>query len=300
MLSTSVAQPALGTRTGASWLSSIWLELTGRCQLLCSHCYAQAGPRRAQGSMMSADWMRVIDQAADLGTSTVQMIGGEPLLHPHLPQFVLQALTKGLAVEVYSNLYAVPPSLWERFERPGVSLATSVYSGRSDEHDGITGRVGSHQRTMSNIREAHRRGIPVRVGIVVMQEGQDVAGALGAVRALGVDDVRVDRLRQVGRGVRDAEPGVDQLCGACATGRLAILPDGEVTPCVFARWLVVGNVRLSSLAEIHTGAATVRRELAEQFSRRSPSLRLCPPDRDQDGGCPPLQCDPILKCDPTK
>jgi hypothetical protein len=32
-------------------LSFLWLEITGRCQLACRHCYAESGPRGTHGSM---------------------------------------------------------------------------------------------------------------------------------------------------------------------------------------------------------------------------------------------------------
>jgi MoaA/NifB/PqqE/SkfB family radical SAM enzyme len=66
-------------------LSFIWLELTGKCQLQCRHCYADSGSRGTHGSMTRADWTRVIDEAVDLGLSLIQFIGGEPTLHPDLP-----------------------------------------------------------------------------------------------------------------------------------------------------------------------------------------------------------------------
>ncbi|WP_323137983.1 radical SAM protein [Streptomyces sp. NBC_01433] len=59
------------------------IELTSRCQLGCPHCYAQAGPTRGRSTLTVADWHRVISEAAALGTTTLRMIGGEPLLHPH-------------------------------------------------------------------------------------------------------------------------------------------------------------------------------------------------------------------------
>jgi MoaA/NifB/PqqE/SkfB family radical SAM enzyme len=101
-------------------VSFIWLEVTGRCQLECQHCYAASGPSGTHGSMTSADWRRVIDEAAGLGVGMVQFIGGEPTLHPDLPELLDHALAGGLAVEVFSNLVHVTPSLWERFTRPGV------------------------------------------------------------------------------------------------------------------------------------------------------------------------------------
>ncbi len=281
-------------------LASIWLELTGRCQLSCAHCYAASGPSGTHGTMTDDDWRRVIDEAAGMGVRLVQFIGGEPTLHVGLPALVRHAVGRGLAVEVYTNLVRVPDELWAMFELEGVSLATSYYSAMPDVHNRITQRR-SHARTRAGIAEAVKRGIPLRVGVVEMMLGQGVEEACADVRALGVTDVRVDRLREVGRGVRAGGPGMDQLCGQCASGRLAVSPDGDVWPCVFSRWLVVGNVRRSSLLEINDGAGTaaVRGDLAEHFASRRGPFALCQPDRDKDGGCGPL-CDPVIKCGPDK
>ena len=36
-------------------LSFMWLELTGKCQLACGHCYADSGPAGTHGTMTAAD-----------------------------------------------------------------------------------------------------------------------------------------------------------------------------------------------------------------------------------------------------
>jgi hypothetical protein len=53
----------------------------------------------------------------------------------------------------------------------------------------------------------------------------------------------------------------------------AISPDGAVWPCVFSRWLPVGNVLDDTLAAILAGteAERVRCELAEAFAGRDVS-----------------------------
>lgn len=180
-----------------SIVSFLWLEITGRCQLSCSHCYADSGPIGTHGAMTTEDWRRVIDQAAALGVNMVQFIGGEPTLHPDLPVLIDHSLTAGVRVEVFSNLVHVPPSLWETFGRPGVGLACSYYSDRPRQHARITGTAGSHARTRANIVEAVRRSIPLRVGVVDVGDGQRVEQAITELRALGVSEVGYDRLRQV-------------------------------------------------------------------------------------------------------
>ncbi|MGH3773242.1 MAG: radical SAM protein [Pseudonocardiaceae bacterium] len=112
----------------------LWCELTSRCQLSCQHCYAESGPSGTHGTMRPADWVRVLNQATDLGVQMVQFIGGEPTLYPDLAHLVACALQRGLEVEVFSNLVHVTDALWQVFCRPGVSLATSYYSDDPDQH----------------------------------------------------------------------------------------------------------------------------------------------------------------------
>lgn len=292
-----------------SGVSFVWLEITGKCQLECAHCYAESGPTNTHGSMTTVDWRRVIDQAAALGVSMVQFIGGEPTLHPELLGLVNHALTAGLEAEVFSNLVHVTPTLWEMFERPGVRLACSYYSDDASQHTAVTGRTGSHARTRANIVEALRRLIPLRVGVIDLGDGQRIDAAIAELEVLGVADVGFDRLRQVGRGVREQRPSMDQLCGHCASEVLAVAPDGTVWPCVFSRWLPVGNVLTSSLAEILVGGpvAEVRNQLTAHFTAEAepgkagdcnPHCNPCDP-RCQPG-CHP-NCNPACQpnCSPT-
>ncbi|HLH70076.1 MAG TPA: SPASM domain-containing protein, partial [Candidatus Dormibacteraeota bacterium] len=108
----------------------------------------------------------------------------------------------------------------------------------------------------------------------------------------GVAGIGVDRLREVGRGARDCAPDLDQLCGHCGEGRLAISPNGEAWPCVFARWLVLGNVRTTSLADLHRRARPVRERLQREFHSLARSTRCPPSDGNPCGG--PL-CIPHLR-----
>ncbi|MGA4844432.1 radical SAM protein [Streptomyces sp. G45] len=230
------------------------LEITRRCQLTCaSHCYAEAGPARGHGSMTGDDWRNVISDAARVGVEMVQLIGGEPTTHPQFTALLTHALNCGLAVRVFSNLYRVRLEWWALFAHPRVTLATSYYSDDPDEHDAITGRGGSHDRTRANILEAVRRDIPIKVGIIHMREGQRSDQARAEMESLGVTHVRVDRVREVGNAAvkADALPSVTQLCGSCGQGRAAVGPDGQVWPCVLSRFLhPAGNVRTSRLADV--------------------------------------------------
>lgn len=290
-------------------LRFVWLEITGKCQLQCVHCYAGSGPRGTDGAMALADWTRVIDESAQLGGRMVQFIGGEPTLHRHLPELVNHALRKRMDVEVFSNLVQVTPRLWEVFAQRGVRLATSYYTSDPSQHASITRYRGSHARTRGAITEALRRSIPLRVGLIDIHQGRGIDRAHAELVAMGVRDIEIDRVRNVGRGARDNRPDMEQLCGGCGQRQVAVAPDGAVWPCVFARWMTVGNVRRASLPEIIGGTAMTdaRRHLDVHFRRRVPSTPCVPNMCDPQCGpsCSPAcrpqsNCRPVGACVPTE
>ncbi|MGH3280452.1 MAG: radical SAM protein [Trebonia sp.] len=277
---------ALGTETATmpNVPRFLELEITGVCNLSCTHCYADSGPRGGHGTMTAEDWEQVIDQAAALGVRTVQFIGGEPVIAPHFGRLVRYALAASLDVNVFSNLARrVTADLWELLASPGVSLSTSWYTADPADHARITGSKTAWAATRANIAGAVRHGIPVRAAIIDgITPGQDAVAAEAVLRAIGVTEIRVRPVQGAGRAAsegRENDPA--ELCGHCGTGRAAILPDGQLTPCVIGRWMHTGNVKEMPIADILAGQAW-RDALASVPRMADP----CPPASDGND-CPP-------------
>ncbi|MEU8626316.1 radical SAM protein [Streptomyces sp. NPDC048669] len=271
-------------------IQSLELEITGKCQLSCTHCLSESSPQATHGTMTPEDWRTVIIDAAALGIHTIQLIGGEPTVHPHWREFTVLALSLGRHVEIYSNLYTVHDSWWSLFSRGGVTLATSYYSDDPEEHDRITGKPGSYVRTRCNIREAVNRGITIRAGIVDVLPDQRVIEARAELESMGVKQIKTDRVRAVGRAALPGwKPTLDEMCGRCTRGRAAILPDGDLAGCVLSRDFPVGNVRETRLADLLGGKDW------EALAARIPLpvWAACPPDDSND--CAPASTD---SCDP--
>ncbi|MFD7552487.1 radical SAM protein [Streptomyces sp. NPDC059816] len=274
-------------------LSFLAIEITSRCQMSCpSHCYAQAGPTRGHGAMRTGDWRRVITEAAGLGATTVQVIGGEPSLRPDFTGLVEHALEVGLRVRVYTNLLRVRAAHWSLYEHPRVDLACSYYSDDATEHDRVTGRAGSHAATRGNIVEALRRGIRVKVGIVELSGGQRVESARAEMKNLGVHEVHVDRVRPFGNAAGARLPDTSALCGRCGNQRAAILPDGQVAVCEMGRHLTAGSVAGgTSLASVLGSARWAA--MAASVPRRT-STDPCAPDCEPSASdsCAPAKAKP--------
>jgi len=307
--------------TDGNTLDFLWLEITGRCNLTCTHCYALSSPQGTHGIMRGADWERVLIQAKELGCHRIQFIGGEPTTYLHLTHLIRFAASLHLQIEVFSNLVIVKPDLWQVFEECHVSIATSFYSVHPSIHEAITHGPHSFQRTVSNIQQAIERGLPLRAGLIEMREDQDIEETKRFLRMLGVQRIGYDTIRAVGRGSTSLQ--VDQpeqaLCGACARGKACVIPSGDVYPCVFSRWLSLGNVCQQPLKEILTGQNTIRtREKLQVFFNQRETARNCMPGTeaalqtqdltsllsyspdDCEPFCEPWECSPdIPPCQPN-
>lgn len=279
------------------------LEITRACQLTCTHCLSSSHPGAGHGEMMLTDWTNAIISARDLGAERIQLIGGEPTVSPYWTRLLEYALDLGLEVQLYSNLYNVTERAWTLLARPGVTLATSYYSDVAAEHDQITRKAGSYARTRANIVKALELGISVQVGIVRIIPGQRADEAKAELVALGVLEplITVDKVRPVGRA--NPRAGADapaaELCGRCGDGRLAILPDGTVAPCVLGRALRAGN-----LLEKGTTLASVLRSAAwDEHMRRIPRAEKdpCTPAQNDGSDCTPAStpaCAPAYSTPP--
>ncbi|MFD4243610.1 radical SAM protein [Streptomyces sp. NPDC058525] len=273
------------------------LEITGRCQLTCpALCYAGSGPTRDHGSMTEEDWNRTIDEAATLGAKDIQLIGGEPTLHPAFARMLQRAVDAGLRVRVYSNLLQIRSDHWRLFEHPNVRLATTYHSSLAAEHDAVTGRTGSHKATRANIAEAVRRGIRLKVAVLDRGDHERAERARAEMQALGVHEVHVSDVRAVGNAAGTAIPSTASLCGRCGGQKAAVLPNGNVSVCEMGRFLTAGSVKNTSLASVL--ASDRWAEVTASIPRRA-GAALCPPDcaPNDDSACGPDNSGPCGPAD---
>jgi MoaA/NifB/PqqE/SkfB family radical SAM enzyme len=305
MLSAAEARDV--TNSGASPLDGLrflWLELTNRCNLSCAHCYAESGPHPSRKDVLTtADYQRLLEEAAVLGCRAVQFIGGEPTLHRGLPELIEQARALGYEdIEVYTNGTVLPDRLLRCFVENDVDVAVSVYADDPDVHDAVTGRIGSHRRTIANLRRMVAAGLEIRVGLIAMDVNKDrVDQTVSFLRELGIENVGVDHARKVGRGeeVSHGDSGLQALCGHCWRGSLCVAPDGTVSPCIMSKAWPIGSTAETRLADLISSRRLLEvRDLIRtkvwmvqqaNLDCRPDGCNPCPPQ----GGCQP--CPPICK-----
>jgi radical SAM protein with 4Fe4S-binding SPASM domain len=263
------AQPTLHP---SGTLDFLWIELTGICNLRCLHCYARAGEAPLADEIGTDRWLEILEEAADLGCRNVQFTGGEPGIHPDLLGLIRRARRAGFEfIEVFTNGTLLSEAILDGLAEAGVHVAMSVYSHDPDIHDAITGVPGSHASTLRTMRSLLRRGVPVRVAVIVLRLNEDgLEETVRSIRALGVESVKVDTVRPTGRGrdpslqpVRWASQMTSPRFGppggrTCWSGKLAVDSRGSVYPCIFDREDALGDLSRQSLGEVISSSAVHR------------------------------------------
>ena len=90
------------------------LIITDICNRSCPYCFAALktgqgesdetmAPEQASKNLSDDDFERYLDFLKASGEKSLKLLGGEPTVHPNLPNFVRRGIEEGLEVTIFSN-----------------------------------------------------------------------------------------------------------------------------------------------------------------------------------------------------
>jgi uncharacterized Fe-S cluster-containing radical SAM superfamily protein len=197
-------------------LRSLWFQVTGTlCNLACRHCFNASGPRNPWLGMLDAAVVhRSLREAEALGVREVYFTGGEPFLHPALPDLLVAAL-RIAPVTALTNGTLIGNAMAERLARIAggtrysLELRVSLDAPTAEANDAVRGR-GSFAKALTAIRALAARGLPPIVTATEIVAGSEPGALYARLRALlleaGVERPRIKILpvlplgRCAGRG----------------------------------------------------------------------------------------------------
>src|SRR5213594_945402 len=83
---------------------SAQMELTFKCNHLCSFCYNAPNGQR---EMTTAEIKAGLEKIADFGVLYLTLTGGEPMVRPDFFDITAYARELGFAIRIYSNGYLI-------------------------------------------------------------------------------------------------------------------------------------------------------------------------------------------------
>jgi radical SAM protein with 4Fe4S-binding SPASM domain len=271
-------------------LASLFVYVTNRCNLSCSHCYRPG----ASGDDIPLDpYRKMVDELREMGGTGITLTGGEPLLHPRIRE-LLSYGGKHSAMSLLTNgvlLDKETASFLSGLENAHIQV--SIDGSRKDIHDAIRGK-GAFENALKGIGYLQEAGLGAKINLcatIMARNLSDLPQIIDLAGKLGVPGVRFLPLRRKGRagGMAGAaaegytdffdhifnaratpSPAIEVSCGLsgfmlalpdrtpsddawCPVGKkLVVTPQGDAYPCALLEEeeFALGNVFRKGLAGV--------------------------------------------------
>jgi radical SAM protein with 4Fe4S-binding SPASM domain len=311
----------------------VQLYPTTRCNQRCHFCFnsdSLATPRlrRSAGrpgtasDLSYSDALRLLDILESHGIREIDVMGGEPLILPWMPDFVDISVGKKLTVNLStngSNIRAI--SRFKNREPGECRIGISLEGSTAKRHNVITN--SSHfDAAVGSIRHLVSRGLhPIAKTVLTKRNAADIQEIVALLRGIGVrryyiihmDLLSTDRILRKDllgfqefvsfyRKLKEANPDMDIFkvhasCFSkhhlpdgvrCAGGvrKLSILPDGSVFPCNLFHGFEefnLGNIFKDDFSAIWNNPILKR---FREYLGNKCDIDDCPHRTSCTGGCP--------------
>ncbi len=131
-------------------LLSLDIELTKLCNLRCVYCYANSS-KKSKGELQLSEVYQIINEAKDLGLKTLNLTGGEPLLHEGYFQIAKYAYEHDITILLFTNGTLLTKSIANKLMDFRISPCIKLDSLSPIIQDCLTGKEGSFQEIQKGI-----------------------------------------------------------------------------------------------------------------------------------------------------
>ncbi|MFH1511116.1 MAG: radical SAM protein [Candidatus Woesearchaeota archaeon] len=150
-------------------ITCLQVHITSNCNLNCSYCYA----KNHKGKSLSDNTiLSLIRQAKENGVHEIQFVGGEPLLHPKLKDFVKLTASLGMNMRIYTNATLLNGDWMNFFQRFRDKL---VFAIKFDSKTGYKKQVGRDlfSRIVKALELCKSSNVPANTFITVTRKNFD-------------------------------------------------------------------------------------------------------------------------------
>lgn len=255
------------------------MEITGRCNLLCRHCFACS----EQTELNTSEWLNIVKFLPAVNVRKVIVTGGEPLLRLDIEEIIAEITSLDIGVDLNTNMTAFTLKRAQKLKQSGLSELSVSLDGLQEYHDWFRNKPGNFERVIRGIELAVSMGFEVdvhgactpgnideigqvidlctRLGVSsytalsVVSLGQGIAGLTD--QQFMLDDEHRAKLHQVFKikrkqyktsmAIRSRDIFQHPSCSVCPMGEtvLGITPTGKLMPCLLANYQPGKNENLS-------------------------------------------------------
>ena len=254
-----------------NFLGELFFNLNYSCNLNCKHCFNLREMKNMSLSFEQAK--KIIDEAYNLGITTVTITGGECTINKDFLKIVKYIRSKYLILKIMTNgqeLYDNPDLLKDLISISPSIIQLSLYSMNPEIHDEITQIKGSHHKTIEVIKKLKENNICTMITCFATsinendcKDVEKFANSINANFSLGHkfinnpqnNNIKMKPSKEFIKQYYIETINLDELRNSdgphCSGGfnKISIMPNGDVTPCNYCNY-PLGNINNISLNEI--------------------------------------------------
>lgn len=312
-------------RHGIKPPAGMLLELTHRCPLHCLYCSNPLEMAKQEAELPTEDWLRVLDEAAELGVLQVHFSGGEPLLRHDLVPLLERAAQLGMFTNLITSGIGLHKKLMAELERVELgSFQLSLQGADPKMIEEVAG--GPFWKKKMEVAEMVRdAGLSLTINAVLHAKNLHQTGELIDIAAgMGADEIELANTQYYGWALLNRDhlmPSREQLewasrevedrrrkyqdrmeiiwvvpdyyddfpkpcMGGWGDSLLSVAPDGTVMPCLASN--VIPNLDLPSVKDRSLRSIWYESDAFNAFRGLDwieEPCRSCPMRFEDFGGC---------------
>ncbi|SAL02230.1 pyrroloquinoline quinone biosynthesis protein PqqE [Caballeronia arationis] len=143
----------------------ICFRVTRYCNARCGFCLAPPDGAHPPATVL----MQRLDWLAHQGVRIIHFCGGEPTIHPALPELLAHVESHGGGSRLTTNGIALPERLLPALRSARTQVKVSLHGDRA-HHDALVGRI-AFDLASEHLRCLLRAGIPASVQTTIVADG---------------------------------------------------------------------------------------------------------------------------------
>lgn len=168
--SNTLFKGSIDTRSNILKTTRAEIEITNRCNLNCTYCYAEVN--RSKYELSTKKWIEIFNGLESNGLRATLISGGEPFIRKDMVD-ILAAISKKLIVEINTNGKYITAEIAEKLSKMKLKrVQVSLDSVLPEYHDLLRGK-NSHRDALSAIKNLTKYKIPTQISMVVTQRNED-------------------------------------------------------------------------------------------------------------------------------
>lgn len=179
-------------------------EVTHRCPLHCVYCSNPLEMAAAQQELATEDWLRVFQEAAQMGVLHLHLTGGEPLARADLKELIAAAHSAGLYTNlITSGIGLGEPRLAALIDAGLDHIQLSFQDSREDAANWIAGtRAHAHKLELARIIRKHK--VAFTINLVVHRQNLDhLEEMIALIEVLGPDRMEIAHAQYYGWALKN-------------------------------------------------------------------------------------------------